>query len=139
VRFLTSFAHRSIIITVKRRALPDLSHLLDDSRPLAAVPIVEKRIHTRFDKAFIVVIGSELYGDAVAIARNVSAGGILVEMASARRAGRARRGQAPSLSELRRRGRGGERARDRAALHRVSGCRRARRSRANSLGGSRVG
>jgi hypothetical protein len=29
---------------------------------------------------FLVVIGSELYGDSFAIARNVSAGGILVEM-----------------------------------------------------------
>ncbi|MGE5182847.1 MAG: hypothetical protein ACM31C_12320 [Acidobacteriota bacterium] len=84
---------------MKRRALPDLSHVLDDSRPLPAVPVVEspgsagtrsnaqrcgvsieKRIHTRFDKAFLVVIGSEIYGDSVAIARNVSAGGILVEM-----------------------------------------------------------
>ncbi len=37
----------------------------------------------RFDKAFLVVIGSELYGEAVAIARNVSAGGILVEMSYA--------------------------------------------------------
>ena len=44
---------------------------------------IEKRIHTRFDKAFLVVIGSELYGDAVAVARNVSAGGILVEMSYA--------------------------------------------------------
>jgi hypothetical protein len=44
------------------------------------VPVIEKRIHTRFDKAFLVVIGSELYGDSFAIARNVSAGGILVEM-----------------------------------------------------------
>jgi hypothetical protein len=82
---------------VKRRELPDLSHVLDDSRPLPAVPIiertipagagpmgaVEKRIATRFDKAFVVVIGSELYGDTFAIARNVSAGGILVEMSYA--------------------------------------------------------
>lgn len=44
---------------------------------------VEKRIATRFDKAFVVVIGSELYGDTFAIARNVSAGGILVEMSYA--------------------------------------------------------
>jgi hypothetical protein len=44
------------------------------------VPVIEKRIHTRFDKAFLVVIGSELYGDSFAIARNVSSGGILVEM-----------------------------------------------------------
>jgi hypothetical protein len=68
---------------VKRRPLPDLSHVLDDSRPLPTVPVFEKRIHTRFDKAFVVVIGSELYGDATAIARNVSAGGILVEMSYA--------------------------------------------------------
>ena len=58
----------------------DLSRVLDDSRPMPSVPIIEKRIHNRFDKAFIVVIGSELYGDTTAIARNVSAGGILVEM-----------------------------------------------------------
>jgi len=64
---------------VKRRAL-DLSHVLDDSRPTPSVPVLEKRIHTRFDKAFLVVIGSELYGDSFAIARNISAGGILVEM-----------------------------------------------------------
>lgn len=44
---------------------------------------MEKRIHTRFDKAFLVVIGSELYGDSFAIARNISAGGILVEMSYA--------------------------------------------------------
>jgi len=68
---------------VKRRALPDLSRILDESRPIPSVPILEKRIHTRFDKAFLVVIGSELYGDSFAIARNVSTGGILVEMSYA--------------------------------------------------------
>ena len=47
---------------------------------MPSVPVIEKRIHTRFDKAFLVVIGSELYGDSFAIARNVSSGGILVEM-----------------------------------------------------------
>lgn len=40
----------------------------------------EQRLHTRFDKAFLVVVGSELYGDSHAIARNISAGGVLVEM-----------------------------------------------------------
>ena len=76
----------------RRDSLPDLSHILEDSRPHRAMPRpaplptplpasgVEKRIHTRFDKLFLVVIGSELYGDSFAIARNVSAGGILVEM-----------------------------------------------------------
>jgi hypothetical protein len=75
---------------VKRREpLPDLRHVLEDSRPHRGIPTVttatpavapDKRIHTRFDKSFLVVIGSELYGDSFAIARNVSAGGILVEM-----------------------------------------------------------
>jgi hypothetical protein len=68
---------------VKRRST-ELASVLEDSRPaIGEVPIREKRIHTRFDKAFLVVIGSELYGDSTAIARNVSAGGILVEMSYA--------------------------------------------------------
>ncbi len=65
---------------MKRREPLNLAHVLDDGPAAIAVPIVEKRIHTRFDKAFLVVIGSELYGDSVAVARNISAGGILVEM-----------------------------------------------------------
>ena len=66
---------------MKRREPLNLAHVLEDQPPSAIpVPILEKRIHTRFDKAFLVVIGSELYGDSPAIARNVSAGGILVEM-----------------------------------------------------------
>lgn len=77
---------------VKRQPLPNLARLLDDVAPMpleapepmtVPVPVPEKRIHTRFDKAFIVVIGSETYGDAFAVARNVSAGGILVEMSYA--------------------------------------------------------
>jgi hypothetical protein len=66
---------------VKRRESLNLAHVLEDSRPSTIpIPILEKRIHTRFDKAFLVVIGSEIYGDSCAVARNVSAGGILVEM-----------------------------------------------------------
>src|SRR5712671_4374664 len=72
---------------VKRLPLSHvLAHVLDDrpsTIPLPNAPSVssrEKRIHTRFDKAFLVVIGSELYGDSFAIARNISAGGCLVEM-----------------------------------------------------------
>ncbi len=53
------------------------------SVPGIAPATFEKRIHTRFDKAFLVVIGSELYGDAIAVARNISAGGLLVEMSYA--------------------------------------------------------
>ncbi len=65
-----------------KRPLPNLARVLEDSRP-TSIPIVEKRIHTRFDKAFLVMIGSEVYGDTVAVARNLSAGGILVEMSYA--------------------------------------------------------
>ena len=66
---------------MKRREPLNLAHVLEDRSPSAIpVPIIEKRIHIRFDKAFLVVIGSELYGDTVAVARNISAGGILVEM-----------------------------------------------------------
>ncbi|HSS01790.1 MAG TPA: PilZ domain-containing protein [Kofleriaceae bacterium] len=70
---------------MKRREPLSLAHVLED-RHLATIPVpvvekrIEKRIHTRFDKAFLVMIGSELYGDTVAVARNISAGGILVEM-----------------------------------------------------------
>jgi hypothetical protein len=77
-------------VRVKRREPLNLAHVFEDRRPApsprpAAIPLphIEKRIHTRFDKAFLVVIESELYGDTVAIARNVSAGGILVEMSYA--------------------------------------------------------
>jgi hypothetical protein len=70
-------------LSVKRREpLPNLARVLEDSRP-TSIPILEKRIHTRFDKAFLVMIGSEVYGDSAAVARNVSAGGILVEMSYA--------------------------------------------------------
>jgi hypothetical protein len=41
----------------------------------------EKRFDMRFDKVFPVLVGSELYGDAHGIARNMSAGGMLIEMA----------------------------------------------------------
>lgn len=34
----------------------------------------------RFDKVFPVVVGSEIFGDSSGIARNISAGGMFVEM-----------------------------------------------------------
>lgn len=42
---------------------------------------VENRFHIRFNKAFPVVVVSELYGDTPAVARNISAGGMFIEMA----------------------------------------------------------
>lgn len=42
----------------------------------------DQRIHTRFDKLFPVLVASELFGESRAIARNISIGGMLVEMTS---------------------------------------------------------
>jgi hypothetical protein len=41
---------------------------------------LEQRIDTRFDKLFPILVGSEIFGDATAVARNISRGGMLVEM-----------------------------------------------------------
>lgn len=87
MRFLTSWDREPDHYLVKHRRADLSSVLEDDSRPQRSrgVPAmaIEKRIHTRFDKAFLVVVGSELYGDSTAIARNISTGGILVEMSYA--------------------------------------------------------
>lgn len=40
----------------------------------------DKRMEVRFDKAFPVVVGSEIFGDSSAVARNISLGGMMVEM-----------------------------------------------------------
>ncbi len=40
----------------------------------------DKRMAMRFDKAFPVIVGSDIYGDSQAVARNISTGGMLVEM-----------------------------------------------------------
>ncbi|MCX5747542.1 MAG: PilZ domain-containing protein [Proteobacteria bacterium] len=71
---------------------PDLRHVLASGSAhqpgMETIPVeisspaikLDKRLHTRFDKAFVVVIGSEVYGDTFAVARNISGGGLLVEM-----------------------------------------------------------
>ena len=41
----------------------------------------DKRIHIRFDMLFPCVMASELYGEAQVVARNVSAGGMMVQTA----------------------------------------------------------
>ncbi len=51
----------------------------DLTSSLTAFP--EQRQHLRFDKMFAVRIESLLFGDTVCVARNVSAGGIFVELA----------------------------------------------------------
>ena len=40
----------------------------------------EQRIHMRFNKVFRVIVGSELYGDCPGVARNISSGGMMIEM-----------------------------------------------------------
>jgi hypothetical protein len=50
-----------------------------DSRPVSA-PNSEKRQHLRFDKVFPVRVESVLFGELPGVARNVSAGGIFIEM-----------------------------------------------------------
>lgn len=47
---------------------------------MAKTCALNQRIHMRFNKVFSVVIGSEIYGDSEAVARNISAGGMLIEM-----------------------------------------------------------
>ena len=49
-----------------------------DGSPLAGAD--DQRIYMRFDKAFPVTIGSEIYGDSRGVARNISAGGMFVEL-----------------------------------------------------------
>lgn len=41
---------------------------------------LDERISMRFDKAFTVIVGSEVYGDCRGVARNISAGGMFVEL-----------------------------------------------------------
>src|SRR6187455_984564 len=53
-----------------------------DSDPTsqAALPLPEQRAHLRFDKMFTVRIESPLFGEIYCVARNISAGGIFLEM-----------------------------------------------------------
>lgn len=51
------------------------------SRARPAPVSSEHRLHFRFNKAFPVVVDSELYGETPAVARNISAGGMFIEMA----------------------------------------------------------
>lgn len=57
---------------------------MKENRRLAPSPseTSDRRVHIRFDKLFPVLLSSELFGDMPAIARNVSSGGILVEVAT---------------------------------------------------------
>ena len=49
------------------------------SAPLPSRP-AQRREHLRFDKVFTVRIESLLFGDMVCVARNISAGGVFIEL-----------------------------------------------------------
>ena len=67
---LTSFRHISYHVGMNKTA--------SDSE--SAPAHTEKRQHLRFDKVFPVRVESVLFGDLSGVARNVSAGGIFIEM-----------------------------------------------------------
>ena len=53
----------------------------DSEAATSAVPVVdEQRAHLRFDKMFVVRLESLLFGEIYCVARNVSAGGIFLEL-----------------------------------------------------------
>lgn len=59
--------------------------LTDPSRESASegvpdAPAAQRREHLRFDKVFTVRVESHLFGDLTCVARNVSAGGIFLEV-----------------------------------------------------------
>ncbi len=62
---------------------PNAAHPLRRAAPLARIAVAkrrDKRTALRFDNAFPVDISSEIFGDTPAIARNISEGGIFVEL-----------------------------------------------------------
>jgi hypothetical protein len=61
--------------------MPPTSDLPAPSASSAPPSPSEQRQHLRFDKVFVVRIDSLLFGESVCVARNISAGGIFVEVA----------------------------------------------------------
>lgn len=59
--------------------LDSVSDGAEDSRPEEESP-AEQRAHLRFDKMFTVRVESPLFGELYCVARNVSAGGIFLEL-----------------------------------------------------------
>jgi hypothetical protein len=57
-----------------------MSYYVCMSKPQTPVNTQEKRQHLRFDKVFPVRVESMLFGELPGVARNVSAGGIFIEM-----------------------------------------------------------
>jgi hypothetical protein len=70
VGFLTSFEYISYHVCMTKLS----------AGPATVPACSEKRQHLRFDKVFPVRVESVLFGELPGVARNVSAGGIFVEM-----------------------------------------------------------
>ena len=51
------------------------------SNPSGPIPATRRREHLRFDKVFSVRVESLLFGDLTCVARNISAGGLFLEVA----------------------------------------------------------
>jgi hypothetical protein len=51
------------------------------TNPSGPIPTTRRREHLRFDKVFSVRVESLLFGDLVCVARNISAGGLFLEVA----------------------------------------------------------
>ena len=70
---------------MKRREFPQLATVFSSDSLSGAVPAIavlplNKRTHNRFNKAQVVLVQSELYGDCFGVLRNISLGGALIEM-----------------------------------------------------------
>src|SRR5687767_520737 len=61
-------------------SLSDPSRDPSPERTPDAAPPAQRREHLRFDKVFMVRVESLLFGDLTCVARNVSAGGIFLEV-----------------------------------------------------------
>jgi hypothetical protein len=59
---------------------PDPMSIPTDGSTAKSQDVRQRREHLRFDKVFMVRVESMLFGDLVCVARNVSAGGIFLEL-----------------------------------------------------------
>src|SRR4051812_39784707 len=71
----------STLYDVFMRTTPDLSPSPDRPDGPDHRASADQRQHLRFDKMFAVRVESLLFGESVCVARNVSAGGIFIEVA----------------------------------------------------------
>src|SRR6185295_13819334 len=89
VGFLTSSSYSPILAFMSISQAPKSIQTAGDEttnpslhdNPSGAIASARRREHLRFDKVFSVRVESLLFGDLVCVARNISAGGIFLEVA----------------------------------------------------------